>query len=322
VYVANASELPGVTTVSFLLLLSVSHTEVYVDPLSLEAGVVDDTHVEEAKERNLDVTMTPDQVLADLRAAGDFWRLAGGDARSAGRALDLQYVSPEQMRAVCVLERMPKNAGEISEAKEADNATFTAGARSDGVRFNDAIFVQHGARGTGTEHHETVHWLSAPAVRAVLGFHANEGVTEYFTRMVTVPLARTGRFVRHDDQYGTQREGIDSLVELKIMTVEHLADAYFGGNIQAIVAEFARWTPLERMSLQAYCERLDGGRGAAASLVLRAVWNKEKAAGLDEQLTIDISTIVSTGSSDDIDNLVLDTSLLNFGGGGDSDSDD
>jgi hypothetical protein len=171
------------------------------------------------------------------------------------------------MGAVFVLERLPKSQEEILAALKKDRARFAEGLGMPGVRLGNELYIQETHKGGGTEYHEATHRLSQRAVRDVLGFHFNEGVTEYFARLVVKGPVSRNELVHNEAQYLSQYGGIVELLRSKAATEDELADAYFKGMLQPLFARFADRTK-QQMSLQAYADHLDPNHSFAAQEVL------------------------------------------------------
>ena len=95
--------------------------------------------------------------------------------------------------------------------------------------FRDGTEIHiHQDRGeAGTAIHESMHLYSDDGYRNRVGSNANEGTTEFFTRMVCEEQEITrGAF------YTRQRRSVETLVEAT--SDELLAGAYFQGNIDAL----------------------------------------------------------------------------------------
>jgi hypothetical protein len=86
----------------------------------------------------------------------------------------------------------------------------------------------HEDRGeAGTAIHESMHLFADESFLSKLGFNANEGATEFFTRMICEAQKITrGSF------YKKQRKAVDKLVAATSKT--SLADAYFKGSIDGL----------------------------------------------------------------------------------------
>jgi hypothetical protein len=86
------------------------------------------------------------------------------------------------------------------------------------------IRLRPGAKGVGTEVHETLHTRAADKYRdAPWGFFFDEGITEYFTQKAT-----EGEFDR-EDNYNGERAFIQQLVAIGATDDVTLANLYFAG---------------------------------------------------------------------------------------------
>ncbi len=95
------------------------------------------------------------------------------------------------------------------------------------------IWVERNSGNAGTVIHEGMHKYSSDAVLSTLGFNVNEGMTEYFTRIICadVGIVRTN--------YGSNHELIVALAGK--VTKDVVASSYFGGNIDALKTEFVKY---------------------------------------------------------------------------------
>lgn len=237
------------------------------------------------------VRLTAEQIMASFTGNAGFARYVKLPERPDWlRDEHIHYVTEDQMGALLVLDKMPKDQDEIEAARADDR--FAEGKTTNGLRIGDDIHIRENRTGIGTEHHETVHTLSHPAVLEVLGFWFNEGLTEHFTQL----LLEGGEIVRNKDQYGQQHRAITALMEYAGVTESELADAYFRGELQplydrvaarAVSPPFSWDTPF---SLDAYAARLDGKHAPAARLTL------QKACGFDE---VDSATDDTTTAAGD-----------------------
>jgi hypothetical protein len=178
----------------------------------------------------------------------------------------LHYVSEDQMGAVLVVKALPLGADAISAASSTHPDEFARGKATSGVYLLGQLFVQEKDLGTGVEYHEAVHSLSHWAMAHTLGSDFNEGVTEYFARHITRPLADERKVITADT-YAPQLAGIGALLEHGI-TPGILADAYFGGDLHPLFAAFAAVTS-GKLSLQGYAASLGTRTAYAARQVLR-----------------------------------------------------
>ncbi len=178
----------------------------------------------------------------------------------------VHYVGDDDMGAVFVLKHLPESVAEVSRARRADPGTFARGRASSGACVDGELFIQRQDMGTGVEYHEAVHALSHWAMAHVLGRDFAEGVTEYFARLITEPLAGAGRLAPAG-AHESPLAGIRALLDLGIGP-DILAGAYFGGDLHPLFAAFAAATR-GRLSLQGYASRLGRRTAQAACQVLR-----------------------------------------------------
>ena len=96
---------------------------------------------------------------------------------------------------------------------------------------------------TGTEIHEAIHRYSSRNVVENIGFNFNEGLTEYFTRIVTADRIERG------DEYYYQLLLIELLVDKSILSVADLGDMYFNGAADRLLTQLtAKLDPSFRYS--------------------------------------------------------------------------
>lgn len=95
------------------------------------------------------------------------------------------------------------------------------------------IWVERNSGNAGTVIHEGMHKYSSDAVLSTLGFNVNEGMTEYFTRII---CADEG-IVRSN--YGSNHELIVALAGK--VTKDVVASSYFGGNLEALKTAFVKY---------------------------------------------------------------------------------
>jgi hypothetical protein len=110
--------------------------------------------------------------------------------------------------------------------------------------FRDGLEIHvHQDRGqAGTTIHEAIHLFSDDSYRATVGYHANEGTSEYFARMIY-----DEQKIKHANYYADEYKSIQKLV--KVTTKETLAAAYFQGKVDALETAvegkakgtFAKW---------------------------------------------------------------------------------
>ncbi len=201
----------------FTVVLQTPAGPVLVDPASLDEG--DDSAAAAARTKGLATELTAAAIVAPFSGLPVIrGYLPGGQWLTDG---NVRYVTPDEMGAVFVLKRPPE-PGDAAIARRTDQDLFDAGAGTPGVRYGDNIFIQRSHLGIGVEYHEAIHRLSQPAVRAVLGFDFNEGVTEYFTRQLLAPAIQNGQVIRDDAQYQAPHAGVSELVSQGVMTEEDL----------------------------------------------------------------------------------------------------
>jgi hypothetical protein len=125
---------------------------------------------------------------------------------------------------------------ELRERPDENNEQVTANAtllyvkiEPTGFREGEEIYVRADRRGFGTEIHEAIHRYSSRNVLENIGFNFNEGLTEYFTRIVTRDWIERG------DEYYFQLDMINDLVDKLILSPDDLADMYFKGAADLLV---------------------------------------------------------------------------------------
>ena len=234
----------------FTMALMTPDGPVLVNPARLDEA--DESHANEAKAKGAASKLTAAAIISPFPTLPVIRNyLPGGQWLTDDH---VHYLTPDQMGAVFVLKRMPDPI-EVAGAKERDPQLFEAGAGTPGVRVGDDIFIQLSHLGIGVEHHEAIHRLSHPAVRAILGFDFNEGVTEYFTRQLLAAAIQKGELSRDDAQYQAQHDGVSELVSQNVVTEQDLADAYFAGQLQPLFTKTAARLGL-KFSLQGYAMSL------------------------------------------------------------------
>jgi hypothetical protein len=134
--------------------------------------------------------------------------------------------------------RKNPDTGKVFTEEEAKKWEPNVNAFRDGTE----IHVHQDRGETGTAIHESIHLFGSDSYRDKLGFNANEGTTEYFTRMVCAEqkIAR-GSF------YVSERKSIEKLVT--VTTKETLAAAFFQGKVDDLEkavegkakGTFAKW---------------------------------------------------------------------------------
>lgn len=223
----------------------------------------------EAARLRLAVPLGPDQVMEAFADAPPPFPVVDWVPQTRWLAEgSLHYVGEDDMGAVLVLKHLSASVAETSRARRADPAAFARGQAAAGACVDGELFIQRRDMGTGVEYHEAVHALSHWAMTHVLGTDFTEGVTEYFARVVTEPLARAGRLIPAPAHI-PQLAGICALTELGIRPL-FLARAYFGGDLQPLFTAFAALTG-GLLSLQGYASRLGDRTAGAAGQVLRDI---------------------------------------------------
>ncbi|GAA3585529.1 hypothetical protein GCM10022419_079390 [Nonomuraea rosea] len=255
----------------FSAVIDVGGAVVLVSPD--EAWGIEESHVEEAKERKLDQRVKAEQISAVFTASPQFTPYVPTTPWITDD--QIHYVTGDQMGAAGVLKRAPAGQADIDIAKEEDPVLFADQAGNPGLRLGNDIFIRDDQLGIGVEYHESVHKLSHPAMRNILGFWFNEGTTEYFTHVLLDQLVESKQIVRDDIHYETQHEGIQALIDNAGITWHELAEAYFNGNVPplydkvAAAAVHGGFSPDDPLSLDGYASRLDPAHAVAAIGVLK-----------------------------------------------------
>ena len=150
----------------------------------------------------------------------------------------INYVSAQLMGGAYALERYPVTLVEASRVSRDPRrkADYDYGSTLPGLRLKERILILESQLGLGVEHHESVHLQSRDEFRAEFGFWFNEGVTEYFTRLVT-PTARAP-LTRTESPYDKQLAAVKVLLRAGACTEAQLAGAYFGGDIAPLYLGF------------------------------------------------------------------------------------
>ncbi|KAB8184531.1 hypothetical protein [Microbispora catharanthi] len=264
----ESRQIPGETQLSpFSVSITVGGKSVLINPDTL-SGYVDE-HVVEAKSLGLANTLKAETIRA-LFAETKSLISAYVPQDEWLQDEHVHYVTSDEMGAVFVLEKMPASAEAVEEARRKDDDFFEYGANTPGVCFGDHIFIQLDQLGIGVEYHEAVHSLAHPATLKILGWGFNEGATEYFTRMLVAGAGDSHKLVRPKEQYQSEREGVEALIDLGVFTAEDLAKAYFAGQMQALFAKAAQRLG-KGFSLQAYALHLQGGYASAARQTLQGL---------------------------------------------------
>ncbi|MFB2877384.1 DUF4157 domain-containing protein [Floridanema aerugineum] len=131
--------------------------------------------------------------------------------------------TPEDFVKECVKYLMARNnpdTGTFYTKKEAKKEEPKINAFRDGTEIH--IHQERGEAGTAI--HESIHLFSNDSYKSKVGFNANEGTTEYFTRLIcTEQKIKRGKF------YTDQHKSIEKLVGAS--SKDKLAGAYFQGKV-------------------------------------------------------------------------------------------
>ena len=118
------------------------------------------------------------------------------------------------------LKRTNPDTGALYTEKEAKKEEPNINAFRDGTEIH--IHQERGEAGTAI--HESIHLFSNDSYKSKVGFNANEGTTEYFTRLIcTEQKIKRGKF------YPNQHKSIEKLVGAS--SKDKLAGAYFQGKV-------------------------------------------------------------------------------------------
>lgn len=96
------------------------------------------------------------------------------------------------------------------------------------------VWIEQNSGNPGTLIHEGIHKYSEGSYLSTLGFNANEGTTEYFTRIICKDLGVTR------GNYETQFKIIETLVN-NVASKDIVASAYFDGDIDALKSAFMKY---------------------------------------------------------------------------------
>jgi hypothetical protein len=118
------------------------------------------------------------------------------------------------------MSRTNPDTGALYTKAEAEAEESSTNAFRDGSEIH--IHEERGEPGTAV--HESMHLYSSDTYRDSVGSNANEGTTEYFTRMIT-----TSRGIRRGRFYPDQLASVRKLV--RASSKANLADGYFNGNL-------------------------------------------------------------------------------------------
>lgn len=95
------------------------------------------------------------------------------------------------------------------------------------------IWVERNSGNPGTVIHEGLHKYSSDAVLTTLGFNVNEGMTEYFTRLICADLGITRT------NYNNNHELITALAGK--VTKDVIASSYFDGGLEGLKTAFVKY---------------------------------------------------------------------------------
>ncbi|MBM2620386.1 hypothetical protein JIG36_33230 [Actinoplanes sp. LDG1-06] len=247
----------------FTLQIEGGHGTFWIKPEVL--GGVDESAAEAAAEAGLNRPVPVATIMAAFQAAPQSWAQYLPQDKLLSNGPELHYVTNEQMGAANVVERMPTD-DEVRRAAAARDQRYVDGLQDPGVRLGNDILVNAGHQGIGVEYHEALHWFSHTAVRTVLGWHFNEGTTEYFTRKLLAEPGLANTVRRDQDQYRNQIAGVTGLIEHHIVSEAQLAAAYFSGEVGPLFQQFSVHTE-DSLSLQAYAANLGRNSGAAQEVL-------------------------------------------------------
>jgi len=277
--------------------------------LLVEASVVlgEDTEaLEKAKDSGHAPRLTAAAVFEVLSTVPSVWNYVVGPRTSAD--LKLRYVTAQVLGVVNVLRRLPEtDVAEVADTVAKNPKTlqrFVEGTQLQGLTIGDTAYVRDDALGVGNEYHEALHRFSKPAVQMLFGFHFNEGVTEYFTRIVTESLQE--KVVRDTETYGAQLRGVKALLDQNVINHDLLANAYFGGQVGVLCDHFDEAVK-GRLSLQAYADKIGGTHVDAMITVLEAVLGDGAARKMLSDAKVDLSSLKppspppAESSDDDLD---------------------
>jgi hypothetical protein len=119
------------------------------------------------------------------------------------------------------------DTGKVFTDEEAKAFGKTVNAYADGREIH-----VHEERGEpGTTVHESMHLFSHATWLPEVGFNANEGTTEYFTKKLCAELS-----LKRGDFYADQHRAVKSLVEYVGET--YVAEAYFNGKLDELEKAF------------------------------------------------------------------------------------
>ena len=172
-------------------------------------------------------------------------------AYTAGKGIKLQgkihYLEEAAFKKAFIdseiQERLKENARGTMTKWTEQALIFYLSARPTGFRDGEDIYVRADRQGFGTEIHEAIHRYSSRNVVENIGFNFNEGLTEYFTRIVTADRIERG------DEYYYQLLLVELLVDKSILSVADLGDMYFNGAADRLLTQLtAKLDPSFRYS--------------------------------------------------------------------------
>jgi hypothetical protein len=122
--------------------------------------------------------------------------------------------------------KLPSTKTPIKASNLYDQARETA-KRSHGFQISYRIYINKYTAEAGTVIHESIHFFQDISYYDKVRSNANEGTTEYFTRLIC-----DEHQITRSQKYPLQYECIKKLV--LICSEDKLAEAYFQGNIYAL----------------------------------------------------------------------------------------
>jgi hypothetical protein len=149
---------------------------------------------------------------------------------------NLHFLSRKEYEQRCftyVLHQLSEG-GELPHGKEGaiKGSNFyeqarEAAKRSPGFQSHGQIYINQETAEAGTVIHESIHLFQEVSYASRVDIDANEGTTEYFTRLICAEHQ-----IRRRQKYPRQYECIKKLVS--VCGEDKLAAAYFRGNILAL----------------------------------------------------------------------------------------
>jgi hypothetical protein len=119
----------------------------------------------------------------------------------------------------------------LEAVKSKYTATLPGGGKVNAFTEDGHIFLGSSAGDPSTIVHEGIHLYASGAVRQMFGSDFDEGVTEYFARMVASKEFSVAR-----DKYEAQHAVATSVIQR--LDVDAVARAYFGGSTEPLMARF------------------------------------------------------------------------------------